>query len=165
MTPWQGDACSLVEEFRAGRRSPAEELAAVYAAIDASDLNAFCFTPREDAAAAAERADVSKPFGGVPIGVKELDHVSGWPYTHASVPLRDDVSDVTSTMASQRPGSSGGAIGFSSRIQRGSSPRCATGGRHDAMAGRRLLAGRGVPGRAALAGRGAHRGVRGDRRQ
>ena len=109
MTPWQGDACSLVEEFRAGRRSPGEELTAVYAAIDASELNAFCFTPREDAAAAAERADVSKPFGGVPIGVKELDHVSGWPYNHASVPLRDDVSDVTSTMV-ERISGAGGAV-------------------------------------------------------
>src|SRR3954447_17896835 len=109
MTPWQGDACSLVEEFRAGGRSPAEELAAVYAAIDASTLNAFTFTPREDAEAAARAADVSKPFGGVPIGVKELDHVTGWPYNHASVPLRDDVSDVTSTMVERITGA-GGAV-------------------------------------------------------
>ncbi|MFT3855835.1 MAG: amidase [Ilumatobacteraceae bacterium] len=109
MTPWQGDACSLVEEFRAGRRSPAEELAAVYAAIDASDLNAFCFTSPEEAERAAASADVSKPFGGVPIGVKELDRVAGWPYTHASVPLRDGVSDVTSTML-QRIGGAGGAV-------------------------------------------------------
>ena len=48
-TPWQGDACSLVDEFRAGRRSPLEELQATYAAIDASDLNAFCHLPREQA--------------------------------------------------------------------------------------------------------------------
>jgi aspartyl-tRNA(Asn)/glutamyl-tRNA(Gln) amidotransferase subunit A len=109
MTPWQGDACSLVDEFRAGARSPAEELAAVYAAIDASTLNAFTFTPREDAEAAARAADVSKPFGGVPIGVKELDHVTGWPYNHASVPLRDDVSDVTSTMVERITGV-GGAV-------------------------------------------------------
>ena len=51
----------------------------------------------------------SKPFGGVPIGVKELDHVTGWPYTHASVPLRDDVSDVTSTMV-ERISGAGGAV-------------------------------------------------------
>ena len=71
--PWQGDACSLVEAFRAGERSPAEELAAVYAAIDASPLNAFSHLDREHATLAADVADVSKPFGGVPIGVKELD--------------------------------------------------------------------------------------------
>jgi aspartyl-tRNA(Asn)/glutamyl-tRNA(Gln) amidotransferase subunit A len=36
--PWQGDACSLVDAYRRGERSPAEELAATYAAIDASPL-------------------------------------------------------------------------------------------------------------------------------
>ena len=39
--PWQGDACSLVDAFRTGERSPAEELSAVLAAIESSDLNAF----------------------------------------------------------------------------------------------------------------------------
>ena len=97
-TPWQGDACSLVDEFRSGRRSPLEELHATYAAIDASTLNAFCYLPREQAERAAAGADVSKPFGGVPIGVKELDQVAGWPDTHASVPLRDDVAEYTSVM-------------------------------------------------------------------
>ena len=40
---------------------------------------------------------MSKPFGGVPIGVKELSEVAGWPYNHASVPLRDDIATATST--------------------------------------------------------------------
>ncbi len=107
--PWSGDACSLVEEFRAGRRTPVEELAATYAAIDRSDLNAFCFTPREEAVATARAADVLRPFGGVPIGVKELDSVVGWPATEASVPLRDEVADFTSTMV-QRITAFGGAV-------------------------------------------------------
>ncbi len=108
-SPWQGDACSLVEEFRQGRRSPSEELAATYAAIDASNLNAFCHLPREQAEHAAAEADVDKPFGGVPIGVKELDQVTDWPDTHASVPFRDDVADYTSVMA-QRIRDVGGAV-------------------------------------------------------
>ncbi|MEP7115210.1 MAG: amidase, partial [Ilumatobacteraceae bacterium] len=108
-TPWQGDACSLVDEFRSGRRSPQEELQATFAAIDSSPLNAFCFLPREQAEHAAAAADVSKPFGGVPIGVKELDQVTGWPDTHASVPLRDHVADYTSVMA-QRIRDVGGAV-------------------------------------------------------
>lgn len=108
-TPWDADACSLVEAFRAGERSPAEELAAVYAAIDASPLNAFSHLDRERAIATAATADVSKPFGGVPIGVKELDQVAGWPYTHASVPLRDDVATVTATQV-QRLTDLGGAV-------------------------------------------------------
>ncbi|MEY2445971.1 MAG: aspartyl-tRNA(Asn)/glutamyl-tRNA(Gln) amidotransferase subunit, partial [Ilumatobacteraceae bacterium] len=108
-TPWQGDACSLVDEFRAGRRSPREELTATYAAIDASTLNAFCYLPREQAERAADEADVSKPFGGVPIGVKELDRVEGWPDTHASVPLRDHIAEHTSTMV-RRVRDDGGAV-------------------------------------------------------
>jgi aspartyl-tRNA(Asn)/glutamyl-tRNA(Gln) amidotransferase subunit A len=108
-TPWQGDACSLVDEFRSGRRSPIEELRATYAGIEASDLNAFCYLPREQAERSAETADVSKPFGGVPIGVKELDQVTGWPDSHASVPLRDHVADYTSVMV-QRIRDTGGAV-------------------------------------------------------
>ena len=34
-SPWLGDACSLVDAFRAGERSPVEELEATLAAIDA----------------------------------------------------------------------------------------------------------------------------------
>lgn len=108
-TPWLGDACSLVEEFRAGHRSPLEELRACYDAIDASELNAFCYLPREEAEEAARAADVWKPFGGVPVGVKELDHVQGWPATEASVPLRDRVSDYTGRMV-QRIRDDGGAV-------------------------------------------------------
>ena len=108
-TPWQGDACSLVEEFRAGSRSPAEELQATLGAIDDSKLNAFCYLARDHAKAAALAADVSKPFGGVPIGVKELDKVDGWPNTHASVPFKDQIATYTSTNAA-RARDLGGAV-------------------------------------------------------
>lgn len=47
--------------------------------------------------AAAARADVSQPFGGVPIGVKELDAVSGWPSTFASLVFKDRVATSDST--------------------------------------------------------------------
>jgi aspartyl-tRNA(Asn)/glutamyl-tRNA(Gln) amidotransferase subunit A len=107
--PWQGDACSLVDAFRRGERSPLEELHATYAAIDASDLNAICYTDRETAEAAAATADVSHPFGGVPIGVKELDQVAGWPDTEASAPLRDRRATRTSTMV-ERLTTCGGAV-------------------------------------------------------
>lgn len=106
---WQGDAVGLVDAFRSGERSPVEELDASYAAIDASDLNAVCFTDRETARAAASAADVSKPFGGVPIGVKELTTVAGWPDTEASVPFKDRVADHTATMV-QRIADDGGAV-------------------------------------------------------
>lgn len=108
-TPWLGDACSLVDAFRRGERSPAEELQATYDAIDASDLNAVSYTPRDDAMMAARTADVSLPFGGVPVGVKELDHVAGWPDTDACVVFENRVAEHTSVML-ERLRDRGGAV-------------------------------------------------------
>jgi aspartyl-tRNA(Asn)/glutamyl-tRNA(Gln) amidotransferase subunit A len=95
--PWAGDACSLVEAFRAGRRSPADELEATLSAIEASKLNAFCHLDTEAARAAVGRADVSLPLGGLPIAVKELDPVAGWPLTEASLAFADRVATHDST--------------------------------------------------------------------
>ena len=93
--PWQGDACSLVEAFRKGERSPREEVEATLVAIEGSDLNAFSYIDPDAALAAAETADTSLPFGGVPVGIKELDAVKGWPFTHASLLFKDDVATYT----------------------------------------------------------------------
>ena len=81
----------------------------MYAAIDASALNAFCHLDQEHATIAAGVADVALPFGGVPIGVKELDQVAGWPHSMASVPLRDEIATATSTQV-QRIRDLGGAV-------------------------------------------------------
>src|SRR3954453_23618774 len=94
--PWTGDASSLVDAFRAGSRSPVEELDASLAAIDASALNAFSHIDAERARAAAERADVPLPFGGVPTAIKELEPVAGWPWTEASLVYRDRIATRTS---------------------------------------------------------------------
>jgi aspartyl-tRNA(Asn)/glutamyl-tRNA(Gln) amidotransferase subunit A len=99
--PWQGDASSLVEAFRRKERSPVEELEATYAAIEASDLNAFCFLDRERALESAKQADVSLPFGGVPLGVKELERYRGWPDTDASLVFKDRIATTTDTMLSR----------------------------------------------------------------
>ena len=100
-TPWQGDACSLVDEFRAGRRSPTEELQATLSAIASSSLNCISFLDSDGALERASRADVSLPFGGVPMGVKELDYVKGWPSTEASVPFADRKATYTGTMVTR----------------------------------------------------------------
>jgi aspartyl-tRNA(Asn)/glutamyl-tRNA(Gln) amidotransferase subunit A len=97
-TPWLGDACSLVDAFRSGERKPADELEAVLGAIDASGLNALTFVDAEAARQAAAAPDVSLPFGGVPIGVKELEPVEGWPATEASLVFADRVSGHSTTM-------------------------------------------------------------------
>jgi Asp-tRNA(Asn)/Glu-tRNA(Gln) amidotransferase A subunit family amidase len=99
--PWQGDACSLVDAFRSGERTPVDELDATLSAIERSDLNAFSYLDPEAAREAATGADVHAPFGGVPVGVKELDSVAGWPYTQASVPLQDVVATHDSTLVSR----------------------------------------------------------------
>jgi aspartyl-tRNA(Asn)/glutamyl-tRNA(Gln) amidotransferase subunit A len=95
--PWLGDACSLVEAFRQKELSPLEAVDACLAAIEQSELNAFSFVEPNSAREAARAADVSLPFGGVPIGVKELDHVRDWPATEASLVFKDRISDYDST--------------------------------------------------------------------
>ena len=95
--PWLGDASSLVDAMRAGELSPAEALEASLSAIEASSLNAFAFVHAERAREQAANADVSLPFGGVPVGIKELDPVEGWPYTEASLVFADRVATYTST--------------------------------------------------------------------
>jgi aspartyl-tRNA(Asn)/glutamyl-tRNA(Gln) amidotransferase subunit A len=107
--PWTDDACSLVDAFRAGERSPVEELEATLGAIARSDLNCFSFLDPERAMATAAQADVNLPFGGVPIGVKELDSVAGWPSTEASLVFKDRVATRTGT-AVQRLLTDGGAV-------------------------------------------------------
>jgi aspartyl-tRNA(Asn)/glutamyl-tRNA(Gln) amidotransferase subunit A len=118
-TPWPGDACSLVDAFRSGDRSPVEELSAVYRAIETSDLNAFSFLAPEQALAEAQHADASLPFGGVPMGVKELDSVAGWPHTEASVPLSDQRADITSTQVTRLRGAGAVMVGMTTSSEFG----------------------------------------------
>ena len=58
-------------------------------------LNAVCYLDADAARAAADEIDAAVaagddpgPFAGVPMGVKELAQVEGWPDTHASRRLR-----------------------------------------------------------------------------
>ncbi len=104
---WTGDACSLVDAFRNGKRSPREELESSLAAIADSDLNCFSFLDPERALAAAERADVSLPFGGLPVGIKELEPVAGWPQTEASLVFKDRIATSTSTVVERLLGIGG----------------------------------------------------------
>ena len=108
-TPWSGDACSLVDAFRKGERSPREELEASLAAIEASDLNCIAFVDADRAREAADSADVSLPFGGVPMGLKELDSCAGWPSTGASLVFKDRIATETQTSV-ERLRDRGGAV-------------------------------------------------------
>jgi len=106
---WTADACSLVDAFRRGERSPREELERALAAIHSSSLNCFSYLDPERALEAADKADVTKPFGGVPVGIKELEAVKGWPQTEASLVFENRVATDTSTVV-ERLLDDGGAV-------------------------------------------------------
>ncbi|HEV7527217.1 MAG TPA: amidase [Acidimicrobiia bacterium] len=106
---WNDDACALVDAFRRKERSPREEVENALAAISDSDLNAFSFLDPERALDVADRADTSLPFGGLPVGIKELEPVAGWPQTEASLVFKDRIATQTSTVV-QRLLQTGGAV-------------------------------------------------------
>lgn len=114
-----GDACSLVDAFRAGEVSPLEALDGSLAAIEASNLNAFSYLDVDGARAAARDADVSLPFGGVPVGIKELDRVEGWPYTEASIPLAHEVADTDATQTARVRAAGGVLVGLTTASEFG----------------------------------------------
>ena len=89
--PWLHDACSLVDAFRAGALSPTEAVQSVLDAVATDPYNAVCHVDAEGALAAAARADVSKPFGGVPFAVKELESVQGWPFGYGTKLLEGNI--------------------------------------------------------------------------
>ena len=113
------DAVSLTESFRSGEKSPLEEAQTVLEAIDGSNLNAFSFIDREGALNRAESADVSLPFGGVPIAVKELHNVEGWPDTSASLVFADRVSRFDGTMIQRLKAAGANLIGLTTASEFG----------------------------------------------
>ena len=100
---WEHDAWELADAIRAGDQSATQLVEVVLSRLARIDpeLNAVCHLDADGARAHA--ADVDRrvgagedpgPFAGIPMGVKELAQVAGWPCTHASVPYRDQISDV-----------------------------------------------------------------------
>ena len=116
---WQGDVVSLVEAFRNGGRSPVDEVRATLAAIQSSDLNAFSFVDAEGALERAEAADVALPLGGVPVGVKELHQVEGWPDTHASLLFADRTAPSDGTMVARLKAAGANLVGLTTASEFG----------------------------------------------
>ena len=107
--PWLQDACSLVEAFRAKELTPVEAVQVVLDAASTDPYNAICHIDAEGALAAAQVADTSKPFGGVPFAVKELEPVLGWPFAYGTKLLEGNIG--THTMVHvERIRDLGGAI-------------------------------------------------------
>jgi aspartyl-tRNA(Asn)/glutamyl-tRNA(Gln) amidotransferase subunit A len=98
---WQRDVCELADSVRAGALSAKELLEAHLERIERVDpmLNAMCHLDVDSARARADAVDAQVaagrdpgPFAGVPMGVKELASVEGWPETEASLVYADRVA-------------------------------------------------------------------------
>jgi aspartyl-tRNA(Asn)/glutamyl-tRNA(Gln) amidotransferase subunit A len=104
------NAVELAEEVRAARRPAREAVAEALGRIERSDgaLGAFVHVDAEGALARAREIDATVargedpgPLAGVPLAVKELHAVAGWPYAMGSVLHAGRVADHTSTMVAR----------------------------------------------------------------
>jgi aspartyl-tRNA(Asn)/glutamyl-tRNA(Gln) amidotransferase subunit A len=98
---WERDAWELADAIRGGELKSSEVLESVFERIDRFDeeLNAFAYQDRDAARTQARavddavaRGDDPGVWAGVPMGVKELAQVEGWPNTHASKVFADDIA-------------------------------------------------------------------------
>ena len=98
-------AVGLAAAVVAGERSAVDTTAAAFDRIgEVNDsLDAFTFLARDQAMADAAAVDLrvekgdDLPLAGVPIGVKELDLVAGWPATSGSALFSDVIADRSDT--------------------------------------------------------------------
>jgi aspartyl-tRNA(Asn)/glutamyl-tRNA(Gln) amidotransferase subunit A len=103
-------ARTIADEVRAGRlraRAVLEESLDRIERLNPA-LNAFVFVDPERARAVADDIDARVAAGddpgllaGVPLGIKELESVEGWPDTRASTAFRDRIGTTTSTMTTR----------------------------------------------------------------
>jgi aspartyl-tRNA(Asn)/glutamyl-tRNA(Gln) amidotransferase subunit A len=100
------DAWELADAVRAGQLSARELLEDHVARIEACNptLNAVWFLDVHGARTRAGEIDARVaagedpgPLAGVPMGVKELASVQGWPDTHASLAYRDQIAAADDT--------------------------------------------------------------------
>jgi aspartyl-tRNA(Asn)/glutamyl-tRNA(Gln) amidotransferase subunit A len=105
---WERDAWELADAVRAGEQKSTELVDVFLARVEQFDpeLNAFCHLDADGARARAGEIDAAVaaghdpgPLAGVPMGVKELAAVEGWPDTHASRVFEHDIAaaDCTET--------------------------------------------------------------------
>lgn len=104
------DARTIADEVRGRRLSAEEVLDHCLARIERLNpaLNAFVFVDPDRAREVARQVDAAVasgsdpgPLAGVPLGIKELEAVEGWPQTSASTAFRDRIASTTSTMTAR----------------------------------------------------------------
>src|SRR5712692_10014203 len=104
MKPWLDDASSLADAVRRGEVRASDVLEASLHAIAHSHLNAVVHLDADGARRRAEEIDRLVTAGddpgslaGVPVLIKDLEHVAGMPTTHGSVVFRDNIAEFDST--------------------------------------------------------------------
>ena len=104
---------ALRQQITAGDITPRDIVLDVAKSIDArnTEIGAYLSWDVESALAAADRADIKKPLGGIPIGVKDNMNVTGQPCTCGSRILAENYTAPYDAGAIQRLRSAG-AIPF-----------------------------------------------------
>ena len=104
------DARTIADGVRSGRLRASDVLAHALERIERLNpaINALVFVDPDRAAAVASSVDQRVaagedpgPLAGVPLGIKELEPVEGWPDTRASTFFRDRTATGTSIMTSR----------------------------------------------------------------
>src|SRR5574341_1669265 len=108
MKPWLEDACSLADGIRRGEVRAADVVEGSLAAIDTSKLNALTYLDAEGARRQAAEIDARihrgedpGPFRGVPMLVKDMEDVEGWPTTQGSLVFKDNIAETDSTQVAR----------------------------------------------------------------
>ena len=126
---WERDAWELADGVRSGELKSVDLLDEFLARVERfnDELNAFCFLDVEGARRRAEEIDAAVargedpgPWAGVPMGVKELVAVEGWPDTHASMLLKDRIADHTATEAARLRAAGAVLVGLTTSPEYGS---------------------------------------------
>jgi aspartyl-tRNA(Asn)/glutamyl-tRNA(Gln) amidotransferase subunit A len=126
---WERDAWSLADGVRSGELRAVDLLEHFLARVDKfnDELNAFCFLDVDGARTRAAEVDAAVARGedpgvwaGVPMGVKELVAVDGWPDTHASMLYRDNIADHTATEAARLRDAGAVLVGLTTSPEYGS---------------------------------------------
>jgi aspartyl-tRNA(Asn)/glutamyl-tRNA(Gln) amidotransferase subunit A len=126
---WERDAWELANGVRSGEFSAVELLDVFLERVERFDpeLNAFCFIDFDGARARASEIDARVaagedpgPWAGVPMGVKELAQVAGFPDTHASLLYRDAIAARDGTEAARLRAAGAVLVGLTTAPEFGS---------------------------------------------
>jgi aspartyl-tRNA(Asn)/glutamyl-tRNA(Gln) amidotransferase subunit A len=117
---WKLDAHAIADLVRSAELSAKEVLEVFAERIEQhnDELNSFVHLDfdraRSDAAgvdAAVAAGDDPGPLAGVPVGIKDLEHVAGMPTTKGSVPYKDNIADRDSVQTARLRGAGAVIVG------------------------------------------------------